>query len=1234
MKKNPNYPLRHLSIRVPWHDNKWNGTICQNPSNNGACLILKNCAEKRKDDIEVQNAGQSLENLSQDKYPVCVGERATFMADFNFDKLIKHPYVETSPDTHGHFKDTRILFPKYSAPAVPYLWLMKNEIETVVKQYDLDYNQAREPKLNFNTNWLQQFDNHKVMLDTFFEHLEINNSLVFFYAKRVPFIESSQRVLVGVGKINQIDDGLEYDYRSKGGLRSMIWERMVHHSIRPNNEDGFLLPYHDALIYSLDNPDFDPAELAVLVPDDKRLEFSFATEHVTNDSAIQLLLECVNSIEKAKEFNIGSNHDSITAWIHKEINRIEKLRGNYPGLGSALTAFGIDKGHFVAQAILNQLGEDENPWDLIELMFNEPTKVLPKNLVEFITLTYQKVWKLYNKNKKDRIALLQLISRFEISIEQAKLLYVSEEREQIVESISDKEILANPYLIYEILNKTQFRVSFWTIDIGLMNKSKSILLPEISNINDSVDSRRIRALTIQQLEFGSLQGHSLKSRDDLVREIRNLKLIVPCNVDGTIFEISEEDFIGVIDNTLLKNGKPAYQLNRITEVDEIIRNKVTELLSGERHNININWKVLLDKEFDINDVINDENEKKAREEKAVVLKELADSRISVLLGAAGTGKTTLLNILCNQDIIRKGGVLFLAPTGKARVRMQQATKVANIRAFTIAQFLYKFKRYNINLQSYEILNEDFCQEFETVIVDESSMLTEEMLGSILNCLEGVNRLILVGDHRQLPPIGTGRPFVDIINKLKPENTDYIFPKVSKGYAELTIRRRHKGTNRHDIAFAELFSGNRIEPGEDKIFEELLINPNQKHIHLVKWKNEVDFLTSLNDKIIENLNLNSIEDKHNFDLSLGGSSVNGGLVYFNKGAAEKIENWQILTPVRERLWGTKSLNRHIHKTFKSDTIEYSYTKFKLPKPMGIEQIVYGDKVINVANQSRYIKTVYPQDGDNYLANGEIGIVIGQFKNKFHTFSGRPQNIEIEFSTQRGYKYSFNHRDFGEESETSIELAYALTIHKSQGSEFGLTFVIIPNPCFILSRELIYTALTRQKDKVIVLYQDDLLSLRRYSSDLYSETLQRLTNLFEAPTPREIQGKFLEEGLIHVSSDNKLFRSKSELIIYEQLKKFGLKPIYEKELTIDNVTKYPDFTIEVSSKGRIYYWEHCGLLLDSEYKKRWEEKLVWYKKNEILPIDEGVGSNGTLIITNDSKNKGISIPEIETIIQLIK
>ena len=91
------------------------------------------------------------------------------------------------------------------------------------------------------------------------------------------------RILIGVGRVLHVGTAQEYTYTTKdlkGKLRSMLWERMVQHSIRPDFKDGFLLPYHAAIEKASEDPEFDPAEIAAFSPTDRLLEFSHASQLV------------------------------------------------------------------------------------------------------------------------------------------------------------------------------------------------------------------------------------------------------------------------------------------------------------------------------------------------------------------------------------------------------------------------------------------------------------------------------------------------------------------------------------------------------------------------------------------------------------------------------------------------------------------------------------------------------------------------------------------------------------------------------------------------------------------------------------------------------------------------------------------------------------------------------------------------------------------------------------------
>ena len=171
------YPLRHLSIRIPWHDTAWDGRVCAKPHLNGACLKLKRIGQKRDDAAEKTVAGQSLKDLPQDQWPCCVPERVGFMAPFEYVRMAEHPYQESSPETHGHFKKTALRHPPFSAACVPFAWMLRESMETLGEQHALDVQAEREPNLPFKTQWIQDQANQRALLDCFAAHLREKASL-------------------------------------------------------------------------------------------------------------------------------------------------------------------------------------------------------------------------------------------------------------------------------------------------------------------------------------------------------------------------------------------------------------------------------------------------------------------------------------------------------------------------------------------------------------------------------------------------------------------------------------------------------------------------------------------------------------------------------------------------------------------------------------------------------------------------------------------------------------------------------------------------------------------------------------------------------------------------------------------------------------------------------------------------------------------------------------------------
>lgn len=1114
--------------------------------------------------------------------------------------------------------------------------MLNESLESWAKEYGLGVNPGWEPDLGFKTSWVQEYRNQTALLDCFFGHIKPERSLCFFYAKEVPFVEDARRVIVGVGRVLHVGNATEYQYEDlqPGALRSILWERLVQHSIRPQFEDGFLLPYHDLIPHLEAHPELDPASFAAFAPDAYFDEFSYAAELVSHDAAIEALLACAGALTRIKTV-LGGAWDTQIKWLHDRIAELWTMRGPCPGLGAVLCAFGIEYGAFVAREIETKLADNADPWPQVAEAFQNPQRVLSPASAAHLSRTLCATWQVL---PAERRALLKLLSRFNLKPKQATLLYVQEDREKAGIRCQDAEIIANPYLIYELLRLHADPVSLGVVDRGTFPESvirEKHPLPEPSAIEGGLDTRRVRAFIVQQLEYAADEGHTLQRTDDLVRGIRDLDLSPTCPIQQDHLAVVEPQLTGVVNHTQLQDGTKCYQLVRLAEVGSVIRNSIKKRRGGRRHALSENWRLRLDDKLGPIPAEDRGQEERRRTEKAAALEVLAQARLSLLVGPAGTGKTTLLSVLCGHPEIAQGEVLFLAPTGKARVRMEQAARDQGLRiqGLTIAQFLIGCGRYDAATGRYRLSSAPKQTPAKTVIIDECSMLTEEMLAATLDALQGVERLILVGDPRQLPPIGAGRPFVDLVTQFAPSDLHNRFPRVGSEYAELTVTSRQRGGGkRDDVELSRWFSGMPMAPGDDEILDRLLFHDGSPHIHFKSWNTPDELRQQLLETVIEELKLSGPQDVSGFEKALGGSEY-GGYLYFNVGAAEVAEQWQILTPVRKKSYGVETINREIHQAFRAGTLKFARRERfrKIPKPMGPEQIVYGDKVINIRNHRR--DEVYPsEDAEAYLANGEIGIVVGQFKTK--KMRKAPWLLKVEFSSQPGYQYDFGSWDFGEEATPTLELAYALTVHKAQGSEFGTVILVLPNPCRLLSRELLYTALTRQRERLVILHQGRRSDLRAFSNGEYSEIARRLTNLWVKPSPVEHQqGVFYEQNLIHRTLRGEMVRSKSELIIADRLHAHGIEYVYEQPLALGGQTRFPDFTIDDAESGVTYYWEHCGLLGDPEYRARWERKRVWYRENGVLPIEAGDGKNGVLIVTRDGENGGISSQEIEDLITRI-
>ena len=117
--------MKHISIRVPWHDNKWNGTICQCPKNNPFCMMLHNISERKDENKEETYAGKDWNSLKQDQLPACVGENGGFMNEKPYKRIFKHVYA-FGETPHTKLLPTTVELQPYSCYGIPFRYLSKD----------------------------------------------------------------------------------------------------------------------------------------------------------------------------------------------------------------------------------------------------------------------------------------------------------------------------------------------------------------------------------------------------------------------------------------------------------------------------------------------------------------------------------------------------------------------------------------------------------------------------------------------------------------------------------------------------------------------------------------------------------------------------------------------------------------------------------------------------------------------------------------------------------------------------------------------------------------------------------------------------------------------------------------------------------------------------------------------------------------------------------------------------
>ncbi len=372
------------------------------------------------------------------------------------------------------------------------------------------------------------------------------------------------------------------------------------------------------------------------------------------------------------------------------------------------------------------------------------------------------------------------------------------------------------------------------------------------------------------------------------------------------------------------------------------------------------------------------------EQQRVGLKNALVSKISILTGGPGTGKTTILRALVDILRAKKVRVHLAAPTGRAAQRLAETTG-------GFASTIHRLLKFDASKGGFTT-NENQPLSTDFLIVDEASMLDTRLAAALLQAVPARAHLVLVGDTDQLPSVGAGNVLKDLISTQQVPVT------------RLNVIYRQKGQSQI------VTTAHAINAGEPAL------PPSYGEVSAAQAWCDLNFIVA-----------DSADDCLRKVVELCTDFIPRHYAWFHP-----IKDVQILAPMHKGVAGVGNLNTQLQAALNPTAGP------GLRGPAG--EFKAGDKVIQLKNN--YDKNLFNGDiGTVTAAEPEAGWMTADFDGETHTF-------------ERG--------DLGD-----LAPAYAISIHKSQGSEYPVVIVpLLKGHFMMLQRNLLYTAITRGKKKVFI------------------------------------------------------------------------------------------------------------------------------------------------------------------------
>ena len=417
--------------------------------------------------------------------------------------------------------------------------------------------------------------------------------------------------------------------------------------------------------------------------------------------------------------------------------------------------------------------------------------------------------------------------------------------------------------------------------------------------------------------------------------------------------------------------------------------------------------------------------------------------VAVITGGPGTGKTTIINVIIKYFSKKGMEIKLCAPTGRAAKRMTESTGWPAQTIHRLLEISGAMDEDSKNQDDHGMhfsRNADNPLECDAIIVDEMSMVDAYIFYSLVQAVPYGTRLIFVGDVNQLPSVGAGNVLKDIIN--------------SGCFPVTTLNKIFRQEDGSDI----VFNAHKIQRGEH-----LILTNKSKDFFFIPQRTA--------SQIIEEVQILTMKNLPN---------------YYGFSPQEI----QILCPMRKYEVGVENMNQKLQNRLNPKA------KDKPEHVRGDVTFRKGDKVMQIKNNYQQEWKIYGVSktgtGRGYVLDEGVGVFNGDM-GVITDISDYDEELTILFDDGRESVYNYKELD-------QIEHAFAVTIHKSQGSEYPAVIIpLLGGNRKLMNRNLIYTAITRARQLVIIVGDVNLVNQMVDNSEeqkRYTSLALRLEELNES------------------------------------------------------------------------------------------------------------------------------------------